>query len=123
MGRGSGRAGRQRKFPDGRVRLLLSAPMLVENIVQAVARDVLVHQMLELDRQGIRSVFHVHDELVVAAGACACPGDQHQPDCKWEAGLAQLLGVMSRIPDSLPGVRDIPVSAEANRSVRLSYAG
>jgi len=37
---------------------------LVENITQAVARDCLAHVMLQLDAIGIRTVFHVHDEVV-----------------------------------------------------------
>jgi len=37
---------------------------LVENITQAVARDCLAHVMLQLDALGIRTVFHVHDEVV-----------------------------------------------------------
>ncbi len=38
---------------------------LVENIVQAVARDCLAHSMLMLDRAGYRIVMHVHDEVVI----------------------------------------------------------
>jgi len=38
---------------------------LVENITQAVARDCLAHVLLQLDAIGFRTVFHVHDEVVV----------------------------------------------------------
>ncbi len=38
---------------------------LVENIVQAVARDCLAHAMLKLDAAGYRIVMHVHDEVVL----------------------------------------------------------
>ncbi len=38
---------------------------LVENIVQAVARDCLAHSMLMLDQAGYRIVMHVHDEVVI----------------------------------------------------------
>jgi DNA polymerase len=40
---------------------------LVENIVQAVARDCLAVAMLRLDAAGWRIVFHVHDEVVIEA--------------------------------------------------------
>jgi len=38
---------------------------LVENIVQATARDCLAHSMLKLDKLGYKIVMHVHDEIVV----------------------------------------------------------
>ncbi|WP_449457912.1 DNA polymerase [Streptococcus suis] len=40
-------------------------PKLVENIVQAIARDLLAHGMLVLDQAGFSIVLHVHDEAVV----------------------------------------------------------
>ena len=40
---------------------------LVENIVQAYARDCLAVSLLRLDAAGWRIVFHVHDEVVVEA--------------------------------------------------------
>lgn len=38
---------------------------LVENIVQAIARDCLAYSMLELERIGYKIVMHVHDEVVL----------------------------------------------------------
>lgn len=38
---------------------------LTENIVQGIARDCLAVKMTELDELGYRTVFHVHDEMVL----------------------------------------------------------
>lgn len=38
---------------------------LTENLVQAVARDVLADALVRLDREGYRTVAHVHDEVLV----------------------------------------------------------
>ena len=40
---------------------------LVENIVQAIARDCLAEILLKLEEKGLKVVFHVHDEVVVDA--------------------------------------------------------
>lgn len=55
---------------------------LVENIVQATARDILGHAMLALDRAGYEIVMHIHDEVVIEAKSaedqnaiCAMMGD------------------------------------------------
>lgn len=45
-------------------------PKIVENIVQATARDCLAEAMLRLDAAGIQTVFHVHDEVI-----CEVPED------------------------------------------------
>jgi DNA polymerase len=50
--------------PRGWMRLQTYGGKLTENIVQAVARDILVHGMVELDRAGYPIVLHVHDEIV-----------------------------------------------------------
>ena len=38
---------------------------LVENIVQAIARDCLAESLLRLDEAGYKIAFHVHDEVVL----------------------------------------------------------
>ena len=38
---------------------------LVENIIQAIARDCLADSMMKLDSAGYRIAFHVHDEVVL----------------------------------------------------------
>ena len=40
---------------------------LTENCVQAIARDILAHVLLQARRAGLGIVFHVHDEVIVEA--------------------------------------------------------
>ena len=42
-------------------------PKFVENIVQGIARDLLVSAMMGLERAGYRIVAHVHDEVILEA--------------------------------------------------------
>ena len=42
-------------------------PKFVENIVQAISRDLLSHAMRHLDAMGYNIVMHVHDEVVIEA--------------------------------------------------------
>ncbi len=52
--------------PDGQwVEVETYGGRLVENIVQATARDCLAHSMLKLDQTGYEIVMHVHDEVVI----------------------------------------------------------
>lgn len=46
-------------------RLTTYGGKLVENIVQAIARDILGYAMLNLKARGFDTVMHVHDEIVV----------------------------------------------------------
>lgn len=68
--------------------------ILVENICQAVARDLLAYALLECENEGLDVRFHVHDELV-------CYG---QPE-----DLEKLEDVMCRLPEWAKG---LPMNAE-----------
>lgn len=69
---------------------------LVENIVQATARDLLGEAMLRLDKEGYNIVFHVHDEVVVEAST-------------GEKTVDEMNKLMSIVPDWAKG---LPLSAE-----------
>lgn len=47
------------------VRISTYGGSLMENVVQAICRDLLVHCMLELHDAGATIVLHVHDEIVI----------------------------------------------------------
>ena len=40
---------------------------LVENVVQAIARDCLAETLRRIERKGLQVVFHVHDEVIIDA--------------------------------------------------------
>lgn len=73
------------------MRIETYGPKLVENIVQATARDLLAQAMLRLRNQGFDIVMHIHDEAVleVPEGVSGveeiCQIMSEQPD--WAAGL------------------------------------
>ena len=60
---------------------------LVENIVQAVARDLMAHVLVEADRAGMMPILTIHDEVL-------CEEDEHVAD----ASLALLLRLMATPP-------------------------
>lgn len=70
---------------------------LVENIVQAIARDLLTYIMLLSEDEGVPNVLSVHDELVA---------ESRQPD----AALAVLKDIAACVPHWAPG---LPVSVDA----------
>lgn len=73
------------------MRIETYGPKLVENIVQATARDLLAQAMLRLRNRGFDIVMHIHDEAVleVPEGVSGveeiCRIMSEQPD--WAAGL------------------------------------
>jgi DNA polymerase len=65
-------------------------PKFVENIVQAISRDLLCHAMRQLDEAGLSIVMHVQDEVVIEAP----PGVSPEEVCRlmsetppWAKGL------------------------------------
>lgn len=69
---------------------------LVENVVQAIARDCLSQAITHLEEAGYRVVFHVHDEVVI--------------DCKADA--ASLDDVVKIISQPVPWAPDLPLGAD-----------
>jgi DNA polymerase len=53
-----------KKGPSGWIRVDTYGGKLTENIVQAIARDILTYAMVNLENAGYPIVLHVHDEIV-----------------------------------------------------------
>lgn len=69
---------------------------LVENVVQAIARDCLATAIENLEAAGFLVVFHVHDEVVID-----CPLDK--------ADLDEVVRIMTR---AIPWAPDLPLNAD-----------
>ena len=78
---------------------------LCENIVQAIARDLLVHSMQIIARAGIPIIFHVHDEVVTEVDE-----DDHR-------AFGIVHKAMETIPDWAEG---LPLEAETQESRRFT---
>jgi hypothetical protein len=78
--------------------LRLYGGKIVENVVQAVARDILVEAILRLERAGWAVVLHVHDEIILQV-----PSERDQD------GLAAAVEALSTEPTWAPG---LPLAAE-----------
>ncbi|MFZ9725644.1 MAG: DNA polymerase [Ilumatobacteraceae bacterium] len=70
--------------------------LLVENVVQACARDLFLHGILNLETAGHRVLFHVHDEVIVEADETT--------------DAAEIVRLLTQVPDWAKG---LPVAAEA----------
>ena len=69
-------------------RLESYGPKFVENIVQAISRDLLMNAMKTLSHCFICG--HVHDELII--------------ECREDVSLDELCKQMARVPDWMPGI-------------------
>lgn len=74
---------------------------LCENITQAIARDVFAHNMLLCEDAGIRTLFHVHDEIV--------------PETGMDFDEKIVIRLMSTTPEWMPG---LPCGAEGKSCQR-----
>jgi len=70
-----------------------------ENIVQAIARDLLAYSMLRLNEEGFNIVMHVHDEAVVEI-----PDDNIQMEY-----LEQMCEIMG---ETVPWAKTLPLVAD-----------
>lgn len=71
-------------------------PKLVENIVQAISRDILAYVMLNLEKRGFNIVMHVHDEVVLEVE-------------KNTATVEEICNMMAILPS---WAEDLPIKAE-----------
>lgn len=112
---------KRRRFEDGVVRDRLIPQVIVENVVQAVARDVMAHQALELEGLGLPVAWHAHDEVVTVCPRCSC-APPCRPPCSWRVAAEMMKDVMSRVPDTLPRLAGLPVGCEVSSSIGETYA-
>jgi hypothetical protein len=124
------RGPKSRLCPDNRWRDRVNQTAVIENVVQATARDIFVHQMLEMATgERLRPAFHVHDEAVCACRPCTCDlsewqePSKHASGCAWASAARELIATMSRVPETLPHLADVPVAAELSKGVWRTYAG
>jgi DNA polymerase len=77
--------------------------VIVENAVQAIARDVFAYELLNLENAGIRVVMHSHDEAVCEVG----------PDVKKE----DIVALMTQSPE---WIKELPIGAKAKEGYRYA---
>ncbi|MBS5971634.1 MAG: DNA polymerase [Finegoldia magna] len=61
----------------------------VENIVQAIARDILAEAMMRLEKKGFNIVMHIHDEVVIESDS---------------SSVEEINQIMSLVPSWAPGL-------------------
>ena len=101
---------------------------LTQNIVEGVARDIVCAQMREIQEvHGLRTIFNVHDSIVVACEQCTCDcaddsqAPHHQPGCPWVAARAVVEEVMCRVPRTLPELAGLPLACKVSTLTRARY--
>lgn len=78
---------------------------LTENIVQAIARDILAEKIRLLEASGIRILFHVHDEVVTEWTADM----MKEVQSRGKTALDVVCGIMK---EPVPWAKDLPLNAE-----------
>lgn len=71
-------------------------PKIVENIIQAISRDLLAEALLRLDRVGYNIVAHVHDEII----------------CEVPEGTGQVEEVCRIMAEPVPWVSGLPLEVD-----------
>lgn len=74
---------------------------LVENIVQAIARDLLAEKMIQLDEKGYSIVMHVHDEII-----------SEMPE-----GVGSIAEVNAIMASPLPWSNGLPLAADGFETI------
>jgi DNA polymerase len=74
---------------------------LVENLVQAIARDILADSLLRVDEAGYNVVMHVHDEIVA----------------EMENGKGSASEMSAIMGQDIPWALGLPLKAESYESV------
>ena len=71
----------------------LHGGLLTENVVQAIARDLLVRVILECEKAGIPIVLHIHDEVI----ACV-------PEVQAEQAMETMIQIWRTVPQWAEGL-------------------
>lgn len=71
---------------------------LTENVIQAIARDLLAYSMLQLDKAGYTITMHIHDEVIAEVDAANA-----------QAEYERMAEIMGQAPD---WASDLPLRAE-----------
>ena len=72
--------------------------LLAENLSQALARDVFADMLVRLEKEGLSTIFHVHDEFVIEI-----------EEGRGQKSLDKVLNIMKTPP---PWIPNIPLDAE-----------
>lgn len=67
---------------------------LCENCIQAIARDLLAHTMLNLDKAGYKVIAHIHDEVIVEVDTDTAKDDYNK--------IIDIMGVSPKWASDLP---------------------